>query len=370
MCCLLAAGACESPSTKSSVSLLGTQDEHTAATATDGVSLLQPATGYPGSNESDRAFEYVGSTHEWGSYLVVADVRACQVVLLDWVSRQEASRYGRCGDGPGEFRQPFLLSSFGDSLVVVDVGRHELVFVGPGMAGERRMQLPMLARHDISGIEAIGPVDSDHLGLIVTWATGDPALRRQTPMRFIISASTGTVVDSGLFAPTALASQRLEVPVRITACFGQDSIGPWHAVQNSWMHEVLLFRGRDSLVWRHHDPRFTWIGTRVPENPRGGTGALAPSAHLPEMACTNSQVLARYAEIDWNNEALPLIRGLIQVLPTDGSGGATELVGAEAYDLFYSGTGGVTAEGTFILRHMAGRTGILLAATPARARVQ
>lgn len=372
ICCWMVLGACDTQPAHPSNSLLGPDALPVSALVADSGSTVRLATRYPQRVESDSAFEFIGSSHGWGELLAVADVRACQIVLLDWAARTEVSRSGRCGDGPHEYRQPFLLSSYRDSLLVVDVVRHEVVLVAPGMVGERRIPLPLLSRHDISGIEAIGEADPDHLAIVVAWATGDPAIRRMTPLRFIISAASGVVVDSGLFAPAALATQRLEVPVRVAACFGRDEAGPWHAVQNPWMHEVLFFRGRDSLVWRHHDPAIAWIGTRFPKDPRGGAGSMAPSVHIPELACTDSHVLARYAEVDWDNEALPLVRGLIEVLPSTGSGSTREVVGAEGYDLFYSGTGGVSGAGgaavddTFMMRHMSGRTGVLLGAKVVR----
>ncbi len=101
--------------------------------------------------------------------LAVADGQSCSVTLIGRLVSSFIDRFGRCGDGPGEFRQLGPIAFNGDSLLVFDRGVSTVVVLDfEGIERRRvRAELPpgafIGAMHSLDdstmmvGLERIGP---------------------------------------------------------------------------------------------------------------------------------------------------------------------------------------------------------------------
>lgn len=89
--------------------------------------------------------------------LVVADAGDCSLKVIDRPSGQLLDQWGRCGDGPGEFRLLRALSVQGDSLFIYDQGRSEIVVWSSAGVEGRRMP--------VRGLKP-GPFTLSHLDVV------------------------------------------------------------------------------------------------------------------------------------------------------------------------------------------------------------
>ncbi len=80
--------------------------------------------------------------------LVVADVFACTLTIVDRPSGKVRDVWGACGDGPGEFRQISAVTVWKDSLFVYDQRRREVVVLSPTGDEVRRLPVQFLRASD------------------------------------------------------------------------------------------------------------------------------------------------------------------------------------------------------------------------------
>ncbi len=81
-----------------------------------------------GSESGPLAFGQVGrGAISQRGIVAITDVQSCEVVFLDGATGGFISRYGRCGNGPGELRAVTSMQYVGDTLVVLDARARQVV---------------------------------------------------------------------------------------------------------------------------------------------------------------------------------------------------------------------------------------------------
>jgi hypothetical protein len=98
-----------------------------------------------GSDAGPISFTQIGVAAASASgVLAVVDNGNCQILLLRALTGSLIRKVGRCGDGPGEFRRLGSISFRDDDLLVYDVQRRDLVWIGQDGTEQRRMSIVRL----------------------------------------------------------------------------------------------------------------------------------------------------------------------------------------------------------------------------------
>lgn len=128
--------------------------------------------------------------------LAVGDYFTCSITVIDRPTDEVRTRWGRCGDGPGEFRLIRAMTVHGDSLFVYDQGRQEIIVLSVDGVESRRIRVQPSA--GAAGSEP-GPFTLSHLDVlddstlvVATEAVGNATVsladRRTGVLRQVVAA--------------------------------------------------------------------------------------------------------------------------------------------------------------------------------------
>ena len=213
--------------------------------------------------------------------LAVGDYLSCTITIIDRPAGEVRAHWGRCGDGPGEFRLIRAMAAHGDSLFVYDQGRQAIVVLSvEGVEGRR---MPIIPSTD--ALSSPGPFTLSHLDVlddttlvVATEAAGNATVslmdRRTGVIHQLVAAQPPIADDSSIRHMASCVRPPGEWPPTIVA-------------MSEWAMEAVGFDPRSG------DERFHFF-TDLDLPPRlddGGRWRTGPRD--VDLRCGESAFLAR-----------------------------------------------------------------------------
>lgn len=156
------------------VGLLACTVEREGLGAGDGI-RLEPSR-MVGQLEGPLAFSLIGdlAIHPAG-ILAIVDLQACEIAILELERLTLLRRFGRCGDGPGEFRFIQDITFVGDSLFVFDQRTRQIIVLDMEGNEGRRMRPPVLGQPPVLLLTDMSAVNDSTVlvGLALMPASGE-----------------------------------------------------------------------------------------------------------------------------------------------------------------------------------------------------
>jgi len=193
--------------------------------------------------EASQIYRVRGAVRLSDGRIAVADGGSMEIRVFDPAGRPLA-RFGREGEGPGEFRDPFLAGrTAGDSLVVFDAGLRRATILTADSGFVRSYQV---------GIEGGGyPIAQGILGdgslaigggMYFSSAEGFPSGALRAPSKYLVIAPDGSLgVDLGEFPAAAMYARRsatsfqaISIPLGRVTGFAASSDHLWLGTGDSW----------------------------------------------------------------------------------------------------------------------------------------
>ncbi len=237
--------------------------------------------------------------------LAVADASNCSIMFVDRTEQRFLDRIGRCGSGPGEFRQVGAIAFRGDSLLVYDRGTHAVVTLDARGEEVSRIQtrLPegafvwklhsVTARTAVVGLERVR----------TSWDSDGPLfLAAELDLREG-SIEEGFVAD----VPKAREGSRNRLR-RKPLCVARSEGNPSVVVMNDWIFEGIHFVRGDGSGGFHFlsqaplRPRLTRTGEWIPAVLAGvgcgGSGALFKTTEASSSGSGTRETLMEFRAYD------------------------------------------------------------------------
>ena len=214
--------------------------------------------------------------------LVVADLYACTLTVIERPEGRLRHKLGRCGDGPGEFSMIRTVDAFGDSLFVYDQGHgavivldetgHEARRVRLGVVGGRRVTLSHLA------------VPNDSTLMIATESAGHASVA-------LVDSRTGAFRRSLADAPP-IAMLSDDWIRHMAACVKPGSRSPTIVATSEWALEGV---GLDADTG---EERFHFLTSLDLPPTLASNGVWVPGPARVDVACGRSLALFRVVTVD------------------------------------------------------------------------
>lgn len=251
------------------------------ATKLGGMPPLHPIAHAPAS---EAVLEFVGSRgtaagiHAFGmigpvavsqrGILAAFDYSSCRVFLWSLSESKALAPIGRCGDGPGEFRQVTAMTFVGDTLVTYASQTQWLQFVSDQGIEYRRLTLPKQFG-PTAVIQNLAFIAPGVFAASIARVPGD--LPAALGSRLLVTFTT----DSARILASAVENSRIAMQNPATIMTGLEMCG-WYdgsvAVLSQWSFEGGTFQGSSLRPRFHFDSPLNW------EKPIERT---APPSHLP-----------------------------------------------------------------------------------------
>ena len=267
-----------------------------------------------GTDHGDLWFSIIGdvAADPDGHLLAVAESDRCQITIIDRESRA-FRRFGKCGDGPGEFVELGKLAFMGDELLAFDNRRKVLVrFTLDGTEVARVTPEVMDAfTRFFSSFDPFGP----HRLLVGLSAA--PVVRGPTDHRLValVDVESGKTLEK-LIDDTPMAKAALR-PFRrsIETCVGGAGGSKRAVAANIWstqllvMDEQLNVRANVAtlLQWRH------------PASRENEARSWRPPTYFPGLACGADYFMVLYQNREASTEAEAIIsHGYLEIRDYEG----------------------------------------------------
>ncbi len=233
--------------------------------------------------------------------LVGLDFAECAVVVVPRSGTAQASRFGRCGGGPDEFRGMVGVAVVESALVVVDQqgGRLRTFTVDGRVSGVLKLEALKSSREDVWEVH---PLTADALLMVMDF-TPDMPLRKRTsqhasPYLRVVDLHTGELRDSALLPGSGVADQVDNSATYVSACVVADreSGKLTLRIANLQYPEIV------HLSWNTGNGRFEPPGKRevIPElllSRWQNEETVPPMPDLTRTACGESGTLMMQASI-------------------------------------------------------------------------
>lgn len=209
--------------------------------------------------------------------LAVADLLACSVTLIDRESGSFEGRVGRCGDGPGEFREIGALAFIEDTLLVYDRRSNALATLN--LAGEEvtRVRLDLPPRAALTWMRV---VDGRRVVASMERVASGTDVPKALDLVGVFEMATGELVET-MIAEVRLAREGPQNFLRRKAvCVHGHDGGSLLAVLNEWAFQVAAVELRGRAVAFN-----ARVGLDLAPGRTGG-GNWVPGGLLPGVACT------------------------------------------------------------------------------------
>lgn len=214
------------------------------------------------------------------SIAAVLDELGCLIHRFDLPDGTYRDALGRCGDGPGEMRQPISIAYLGDTLVVSDWGKRRILFLDG--EGEEIQSQPYPSELETAPVAQIDARDG-----LVLW---QPTWLGASPERdmLLVDRQDGNL-EGGLPDPE-ISFRHPDTALARTAggiCAFRDA--PQIAVSNGWALELVILDSALDPVHRHCEDDEDLEPEPVPPEYGGGwsSGFLSTSG----LACSDSTAL-------------------------------------------------------------------------------
>lgn len=250
-----------------------------------------------GTLDGPLAFTGIGAVAAHDTLLAITDVRECQIIIYNTLRDRFVERVGRCGGGPGEFRNISAVTWLGDSLLVADQVTRSLQLLAPD-GRQIRVLRPDLGRFAAAILSLDVANDSTviaGLGLLPAAHTRDAPPELAHAFAVTLDVRTGAVRDRFLLdddpaSRSASGTQGRSLPLCLlrTRPAVLATLNTWR-----WIATLRLLDegGTGPLVFTADVP-----GMRPVAAPQGG---MRP-AGIPSVACAGDLVLFK-----WQNASPP-----------------------------------------------------------------
>ena len=221
-----------------------------------------------------------------GGVLAVYETATCSIAFLTITSDELLGRFGRCGEGPEEFRSVNTMAFDGDTLWAADRRRGSLVVVSPEFTFVRRIVPASRAEGvllNLARIHMVGP------GLLSTDAVEPRA--RSTFLTGILERETGRILlRLGRIQPRLIANPDIANATAFS-CGAPRPEGGVVVISNIWQFETVAYSTDGVLLWQSFTP-LDWMGST-------GVGAdELPTGFPAPPLCGDSLILLRASEIE------------------------------------------------------------------------
>jgi len=229
--------------------------------------------------------------------LAVVDNGACQIVLLNLKTGGFVRRIGRCGDGPGEFRRPGSIAFRGDSLLVYDVMRRDLVFIDDKGSEKRRWSVTRVPGTP-GGATAVQFLEDTTLVIArYVFPQGQaPDESAQTIRDLLVVVDARNGVSMRTLLPVPTQGWRNEYRIMNHTAICSNSADGLHLVAMSmWEFGGAIFRGpslQESIQFR------TPLKWMEPVSTREVAPGVLPGAVAFNVVCSDDGVLLWAARRD------------------------------------------------------------------------
>ncbi|HUF66136.1 MAG TPA: hypothetical protein VMM17_09170 [Gemmatimonadaceae bacterium] len=252
----------------------------------------------------------ISQVRVWKDTIVgIVDLMACQAVLLS-IAGEEVRylrRFGACGDGPAEFREPADLFLDGDTLIVVDLRDTRITFLPLESGESREVHIPRVTGDPWAPLEIL-TADTASVVLLASLPGAGVSARANMVRR--IRRDDAALLSSGVPDAPFSGSNPAVLPRRLSACWDPET--DRIVVANRWRAERLIVDRASYRVIERHVSSVPWIEAVEPFDDNGGVAAAA----YVRMQCGDGFVL-----ILWRGRPrTPYAdRYLMELVGTDGA---------------------------------------------------
>lgn len=221
----------------------------------------------------------------WGDTIVgVIDIAACEAVLVSVAGEdvEWLQRFGRCGDGPGEFRAPTDLLLDGDTLIVVDGDHGRFTFLPLDGSAVRDIQLTQVAGDPWIPLEIVA---ADAETIVVTASLPGAGVSADAGFLRTIRRDDASLVRAAVPDPPLAGTNPAQSPRRISAC--HDPQTDRIVVANRWRVERLVLDRSSQTTVRRLISTLPWFETAEPFGDQGG---VVPAGFV-RLVCGDGQAL-------------------------------------------------------------------------------
>jgi len=248
-----------------------------------------------------------GAIREDGLF-VISDPKSCELHFFDGQSTALLGTFGRCGNGPGEFRAVMSLQFVGDTLIAFDASTSQLVAIlPPSTELARRSVIPHSSSH-ARPTQMLVANDSQLVGTAPVVPTKSRPDSARNELLLVVDRTSGNVTHRALRPPPVGEDNDFAFLNNAEICLRPGHGRPTLVLaMNHWRFQAAILTMPRLALSGSISSDVPWIHPRA--LPRSQPGR-APSSYAAGIACAQNVAFLWHRErvVDPTRQKVPSFR--------------------------------------------------------------